>query len=133
MASSVMQILSIKDAGEGEFEGVKYHNVTLYCVKPVPDKGILFGPSIEVIKFKAEDFYSAAEREIANLKNPAVKSVNDLEGLLIRPFYTKFGGKGIVYNADDFLLSLGETERNLFPKTLPTSPTKRNSNLSPKR
>lgn len=116
MASSVMQILSIKDAGEGEFEGVKYHNVTLYCVKPVPDKGILFGPSIEVIKFKAEDFYSAAEREIANLKNPAVKSVNDLEGLLIRPFYTKFGGKGIVYNADDFLLSLGETEKKPVPE-----------------
>lgn len=115
MASSAMQILSIKES-EGEYEGSKYHNVMLYCVKPVPDKGILFGPSIEVIKFKAEDFYSAAEREIANLKNPAVKSVNDLEGLLIRPFYTKFGGKGIVYSADDFLLSLGETEKKPVPE-----------------
>lgn len=125
MASSVMQILSIKDAGEGEFEGVKYHNVTLYCVKPEPDKGIIFGPSIEVIKFKSEDFYSAAEREIANLNNPAVKSVNDLEGLLIRPFYTKFGGKGIVYNADDFLLSLGETEKKTVPENAADKPEKK--------
>lgn len=125
MASSVMQILSIKDAGEGEFEGVKYHNVTLYCVKPVPDKGIIFGPSIEVIKFKAEDFYSAAEREIANLNNPAVKSVDDLEGLLIRPFYTKFGGKGIVYSADDFLLSLGESEKKSVSENAADKPDKK--------
>ncbi len=108
MASAAMQIMTIKES-QGKFEGSEYHNFTLYCVNPVPSKGVIFGPTIEVIKIKAEDFSSALERNLKALNNPAVKSVEDLSGLMIRPFYSKFGGQGIVYSADDFILSLGET------------------------
>ncbi len=56
----------------------------------------------QVLKIKAENFLTALGRNVAALNKPEIKTVKDIEGLLIVPVYDKFG------NCNDFTLSLGE-------------------------
>lgn len=55
------------------------------------NKALLFGPDTDDIKVKADVFAMELGRNIAILANPAVTKVQDLEGLLIVPFYNKYG------------------------------------------
>ena len=83
--------------------GKPYDNFNLYCADyESQNKSLIFGPDFELLKIKAENFLTALGRNVAALNKPEIKTVKDIEGLLIVPVYDKFG------NCNDFTLSLGE-------------------------
>ena len=86
-----LQITSLKRKN-GTFEGRSYDNYYIYTTDYAStNQALVFGPDIDTIKIKAEDFAQELGRNIAVLANPNIKKVNDIEGLLIAPNYNKFG------------------------------------------
>ncbi len=97
----MLQIVSLKHK-TGSYEGNNYDNYVIHCVDyESTNKVLIFGPDTEDIKIKADVFAMELGRNIAMLNSPAVKRVEDIEGLLIVPIYNKFG------NCTGFNLDLG--------------------------
>ncbi len=103
-----MQITALKRK-TGTFEGRTYDNYYL----TVTDYGstnsaLVFGPDVDTIKIKAEDFATELGRNFGALNNPNIQKVTDIEGMLIVPNYNKFG------TCVGFVLSLSpEDDRNV--------------------
>lgn len=95
------QIVSLKHK-TGTYEGNAYDNYIIHVVDyDSTNKALVFGPDTDDIKVKADVFGIELGRNIAVLNDPSVKGVMDIEGLLISPFYNKFG------TCTGFNLSLG--------------------------
>lgn len=93
-------ILQTAKRKTGEYEGRRYDNVYLYAFDPdSKNEQLIFGPDVETIKMKYEDFCNAIARNVAALSY--VNTAKDAEGLFIIPVYNKFG------NCTDFTLSDG--------------------------
>lgn len=86
-----LQITAIKRKN-GSYEGKFYDNYYIYTTDySSTNTALVFGPDIDTIKIKAEDFAQELGRNIAVLGNPNIQKVQDIEGLLINPIYNKFG------------------------------------------
>ena len=85
------QIISLKHK-TGSYEGNSYDNYIIHTADyESTNKALLFGPDTDDIKVKADVFAMELGRNIAILANPAVTKYQDIEGLIIVPFYNKYG------------------------------------------
>ncbi len=87
-----LQIVSCKRK-TGTFEGKQYDNFNLVCADYLSTNAtLIFGPDMEELKIKRDDFLTALGRNFAALgdKYNGAK-VHVLEGMLISPIYNKFG------------------------------------------
>lgn len=86
-----MQIVALKRKN-GSYEGRTYDNFYLTVTDYTStNQALVFGPDVDNIKIKAEDFKTELGRNIGALNNPSIQKVQDIEGLLINPIYNKFG------------------------------------------
>lgn len=80
---------------KGEYEGNRYHNIVITAFDDTStNKQLLFGPDVETIKIKADNFAEALKRN----NERGFKNVRDLEGSVIHPYYDRYG------NCIDFML-----------------------------
>lgn len=87
-----LQIISCKRK-TGTYEGKSYDNFNLMCADYLStNESLVFGPDIEELKIKADNFMTALGRNFAALGDKyKTATVRDLEGMLIIPQYNKFG------------------------------------------
>ena len=84
----------------GEYEGRKYDNVVFCAIdENSTNRQLLFGPDVENLKIKADDFSVSFARNAETLDY--VNTVQDMQGLFIIPVYDKYG------NMADFTLTNG--------------------------
>ncbi len=87
-----LQIISCKRK-TGIFQGKPYDKFNLVCVDYLStNASLIFGPDMEELKIKADNFMTALGRNFAALGDKYKgATVRDLEGMLITPHYNKFG------------------------------------------
>lgn len=87
-----LQIISCKRK-TGTFKDVPYDNFNFICADYLStNKSLIFGPDVEEIKIKADNFMTALGRNFAALGDKYKgATVRNLEGMLITPVYDKFG------------------------------------------
>ena len=88
---------------KGTYEGKDYDNVTIFAENPdSTNEQVLFGPEVEVLKMKTEDFKAALGRNRGN----GFTFADEMLDALIQPVYDKWG------NVTDFTLFKPEATTN---------------------
>ena len=102
----MLQIIALKRQ-TGEYQGKQYDNFNLICADyESKNKALIFGPEIETLKIKADDFMTSLGRCLATLGDKEITKAQHIEGLLINPVYNKYGG------VVDFTLHKSDTPKS---------------------